>query len=159
MIDHRLAARSYRFDQLDVEEQDADCDRKIADRGRHAAVKDRREARLRGKRYREDRAFPRICERHVEEKNDDVEEGKGNDQQRESDEVHDSRLSSCRPCDLARPFSGPPLQLHCDCSGRNVWSNGQTSFLGFRTWRPRYMPVLRSMWCGRRNSPESLSST
>src|ERR1700733_9727640 len=31
--------------------------------------------------------------------------------------------------------------------------------LGFRTWRPRYMPLLRSMWCGRRSSPESLSST
>ena len=25
-----------------------------------------------------------------------------------------------------------------------------------RTWRPRYMPVLRSTWCGRRSSPEIL---
>src|SRR5262249_2845986 len=33
-----------------------------------------------------------------------------------------------------------------------------TSFLDFRIWRPRYMPVLRSIWCGRRSSPESLSS-
>ncbi len=31
--------------------------------------------------------------------------------------------------------------------------------LTVRTWRPRYMPVFRSMWCGRRSSPESLSST
>src|SRR6516162_11866553 len=35
----------------------------------------------------------------------------------------------------------------------------QASVLTFRIWRPRYMPVFRSMWCGRRNSPESLSST
>src|SRR5438105_4439846 len=32
------------------------------------------------------------------------------------------------------------------------------SFLAFRTWRPLYMPVFRSRWWGRRNSPESLSS-
>src|SRR5262249_29297364 len=28
----------------------------------------------------------------------------------------------------------------------------------FSAWRPLYMPLLRSMWCGRRSSPESLSS-
>ena len=76
MVHHRLAARSYRFDQLDVEQQDADCDDKVAEGHWHAAVKDRREGRLRGKGYREDRAFPLIPQRHVEEKNDDVEERK-----------------------------------------------------------------------------------
>src|SRR3984893_19522251 len=35
----------------------------------------------------------------------------------------------------------------------------QTSVLGLSTWRPLYMPVLRSRWCGRRSPPESLSST
>src|SRR5690606_36262960 len=34
-----------------------------------------------------------------------------------------------------------------------------TSSLGSRICRPRYLPVLRSMWCGRRRSPLSLSST
>ena len=34
----------------------------------------------------------------------------------------------------------------------------QVSDFLFSTCRPRYMPVLRSMWCGRRSSPESLSS-
>src|SRR6266404_9235336 len=34
----------------------------------------------------------------------------------------------------------------------------QDSFLAFRTCRPLYMPVFKSRWCGRRNSPESLSS-
>src|SRR6185312_16849539 len=35
----------------------------------------------------------------------------------------------------------------------------QASFFGFSTCRPLYMPVFRSRWCGRRSSPESLSST
>ena len=34
----------------------------------------------------------------------------------------------------------------------------QASALGGRIWRPLYLPVFRSMWCGRRRSPESLSS-
>ena len=46
----------------------------------------------------------------------------------------------------AGPF-GPP-------SARRA----QDSFLAFRTWRPLYIPVFKSRWCGRRNSPESLSS-
>jgi len=39
-----------------------------------------------------------------------------------------------------------------------VLDAGYTSF-GSRIWRPRYIPVFRSIWCGRRNSPLSLSST
>jgi putative ABC transport system ATP-binding protein len=39
-----------------------------------------------------------------------------------------------------------------------VMEGDQPSFCS-STWRPRYMPVFRSMWCGRRISPEFLSST
>ena len=35
----------------------------------------------------------------------------------------------------------------------------QIESFGSRIFLPRYMPLFRSIWCGRRNSPESLSST
>src|SRR5947209_17143123 len=41
---------------------------------------------------------------------------------------------------------------------RGCQSSASVFDLIFRTWRPLYIPVLRSTWCGRRSSPESLSS-
>src|SRR3569623_1067977 len=38
-------------------------------------------------------------------------------------------------------------------------AKGNQSSFGVRTWRPLYMPVFRSTWCGRFSSPVSLSST
>src|SRR5215472_15289914 len=51
----------------------------------------------------------------------------------------------------------PPLTGKGACRGCER-RNQPSDFL-LSTCRPRYMPVFRSIWCGRRNSPESLSST
>ena len=53
------------------------------------------------------------------------------------------------------------MQTASPCgTGREIRSGRKTRqfrhFLGSRICRPRYMPVLRSTWCGRRSSPEIL---
>src|SRR5262245_26208676 len=162
MVDGPLAAGPHRFEDLDVEQQYADRDDKIADRDRHAVVEEQRQGRLGGERKLEYRAFLLIAERHVEEKNDDVEERKRDEQEGESDQVHDGWLSSRGRCKKnaergARRDARSLEHVHPNWN----WAQGrrQTSFFDLRTCRPRYMPVLRSMWWGRRSSPESLSST
>src|SRR6185312_5616739 len=79
--------------------------------------------------HAEQRAGPGDA-RHQE--GDDVVDGEGDQQQRKAEQGH---------------ASFPP-------TGRA----DQASVFTFRTCRPLYMPVFRSMWCGRRSSPESLSS-
>src|SRR6202171_2190142 len=54
------------------------------------------------------------------------------------------------------PDAGPRASGALLIRGPN--SLRQDSFLTFRTCRPLYMPVFKSRWWGRRNSPESLSS-
>src|SRR5262249_59873237 len=155
MIPYRLAAGPHRFDDLHVEQEHANRDDEIADTHWHAAVKDRRHGQLGRKRYLEDHAFLLIGERHIEEKNNHVEERKRDEQQGESNQVHASWLSSREVCKTspAGDFRRATIAV------RGLLSENQTSFLALSTWRPRYMPVFRSMWCGRRSSPESLSST
>src|SRR6516164_6212666 len=60
---------------------------------REAVVEDQRQGRLGGERKLEYRAFLLIAERHVEEKDDNIEERKWDEQEGESDQVHDSWLS------------------------------------------------------------------
>src|SRR5262245_63329035 len=106
MVDGPLAAGPHRFEDLDVEQQYADRDDKIADRDRHAVVEDQRQGRLGGERKLEYRAFLlHIAERHVEQKNDDVEERKRDEQEGESDQVHDGWLSSRGRC-KKKPSAG-----------------------------------------------------
>src|SRR6516225_6382908 len=135
---------------------------KIAQGDRHAVVEDQRQGRLGDERKLEYRAFLLIAERHVEEKHDDVEERKRDEQEGESDQGHDGWLSSRERCKDnaergARRNARSLEHVHANWN----WAQGrrQTSFFDLRTCRPRYMPVLRSMWWGRRSSPESLSST
>src|SRR3954470_16199324 len=42
---------------------------------------------------------------------------------------------------------------------RSAQQQYYASLRGLSTWRPLYMSVLRSIWWGRRNSPQSLSPT
>ena len=74
------------------------------------------------------------------------------------------------PHPIARPFeparAAPTGRAPCktpaarrDRRRKFKRSGSAQSSLGVRTWRPRYMPVFRSMWCGRFSSPVSLSST
>src|SRR5262245_56707706 len=94
MVDKALAAGPHRFEDLDVEQEYADRDDKIAHGDREAVVEDQRQGRLGGERKLEYRAFILIAERHVEEKNDDVEERKRDEQEGKSDQVHDGWPSS-----------------------------------------------------------------
>src|SRR5262249_46111159 len=94
MVDDALAARPHRLEDLDIQQEYTDRDNKIAGGDRHAVVEDQRHGRLGGERKLEYRAFLPIAERHVEEKNDDVEERKRDEQEGESDQVHDGWLSS-----------------------------------------------------------------
>src|SRR6266571_6196893 len=105
MIPYRLAAGPHCFDDLDVEQEHANRDDEIADSDWHAAVKDRRHGNLGDKGYLEDHAFLLIGERHIEEKNNHVEEGKRDEQQGESDQVHADWLSSRKLC-KATPADG-----------------------------------------------------
>src|SRR5262245_2775754 len=155
MIPYRLAAGPHRFNDLNVEQEHANRDDEIADSDWHAAVKDRRHGKLGHKGYLEDHAFPLIGERHIEKKNDHVEERKRDEQEWESDQVHASWLSSREVC---KTSSADDFR-RATIAARALLSESQTSFLALSTWRPRYMPVFRSMGCGRRSSPESLSST
>src|SRR5262249_35374896 len=96
MVDDPLAAGPHRFEDLDVEQEYADRDDKIAHGDRQAVVEDQRQGRLGGEGKLEYGALLLIAERHVEEKDDDVEERKWDEQEGESDQVHDSWLSSRR---------------------------------------------------------------
>src|SRR5262249_10429642 len=98
MVDEALAAGPHRFEDLDVEQEYADRDDKIAHGDREAVVEDQRQGRLGGERKLEYRAFLLIAERHVEEKNDDVEERKRDEQEGKSDQVHDGWPSSRGRC-------------------------------------------------------------
>src|SRR5262249_22299973 len=155
MIPYRLAAGPHRFDDVEVEAEDGNSDGQIAHSDWHGAVKGRRHGHLGDKGYLEDHTFPLTGERHIEEKNNHVEERKRDEEQGESDQVHASWLSSREVCKTspAGDFRRATIAV------RGLLSENQTSFLALSTWRPRYMPVFRSMWCGRRSSPESLSST
>src|SRR6516162_1620588 len=162
MVDEALAAGPHRFEDLDVEQEYADRDDKIAHGDRDAVVEDQWQGRLGGERELEYRAFLLIAERHVEEKNDDVEERRRDEQQGESDQVHDGWLSSRGRCrkNAKRGVRRDARSLeHVGANWNWVERRRQASFFDLRTCRPRYMPVLRSMWWGRRSSPESLSST
>src|SRR6266480_3969525 len=94
MIPYRLAAGPHCFDDLDVEQEHANRNDEIAVSDWHAAVKDRRHGNLGDKGHLEDHAFLLIGERHIEEKNNHVEERKRDEQQGESDQVHADWLSS-----------------------------------------------------------------
>src|SRR5262244_2914099 len=155
MIPYRLAPGPHRFADLDVEQEHANRDDQIAHSDWHAAVKDRRHGHLGDKGYLEDHTFPLTGERHIEEKNNHVEERKRDEEQGESDQVHASWLSSREVCKTspAGDFRRATIAV------RGLLSENQTSFLALSTWRRRYMPVLRWMWCGLRTSPESLSTT
>jgi len=61
---------------------------------------------------------------------------------------------------LRKPRAGEAgPDRHDPPRGAQTQSASAAAVLGFRTMRPRYMPLFRSTWCGRRSSPESLSST
>src|SRR5262249_51690194 len=152
MVDDPLAARPRRFDHLDVEQEHADRDDEVAERHRHAAIEHRRYVRLRGERNGEHR----VGERHVvQEKDDDVEERKREQQEGKSDEIHGvGFLRAGVPAQsLAAGMGWAKAQtatsliapvLPRACARRPA----QASFFDLSTWRPRYMPVLRSTWCG-----------
>src|SRR5262249_13667552 len=161
MVDEALAAGPHRFEDLDIEQEYADRDDKIADGDREAVVEDQRQGRLGGERKLEYRAFLLIAERHVEEKNDDVEERKRDEQEGESDQVHDGWPSSRGHCKNAkRGVRRDARSLeHVGANWNWAERRRQASFFDWRPGRPWYIPVLRSMWWGRRSSPESLSST
>ena len=110
---------------------------------------------------------------------DDVVDREWNQKQRKTDHGHRRGLlfqARANPavqrqetCYLTRwPNSGrnclfawvPALRRVTSCRNASGTRGlpAQDSFLAFRTCRPLYMPVFRSRWCGRRNSPESLSS-
>src|SRR5262250_1656988 len=93
MVDDPLAAGPHRFEDLDVEQEYADRDDKIAHGDRQAVVEDQRQGRLGRKGKLEYRALLLIAERHVEEKDGNVEERKWDEQEGESDQVHDGWLS------------------------------------------------------------------
>ncbi len=69
----------------------------------------------------------------------------------------DARLAVGR---LRKPRAGEAGPVRHDRPrDAQTQSASAAAVLGFRTMRPRYMPLFRSTWCGRRSSPESLSST
>src|SRR5258707_15404956 len=98
MIPYRLAAGPHRFDDLDVEQEHANRDDKIAHSDWHAAVKDRRHRHLGHKGYLEAHTFLLTGERHIEGKNNHVEERKREEQQGETDQAYASWLSSPKTC-------------------------------------------------------------
>src|SRR5260370_15525803 len=117
MIPYRLAAGPHRFDDLDVEQEHANRDDKIAHSDWHAAVKDRRHRHLGHKGYLEDHTFLLTGERHIEEKNNHVEERKRDEQQGESDQVHASWLSSRKICKAtpADDFQRATIAIRATC--------------------------------------------
>ena len=70
--------------------------------------------------------------------------------------LNDPRVASAAAQASSRGATDAPAAHHASARGSNP---AQDSFLTFRIWRPLYIPVFRSRWCGRRSSPESLSST
>src|SRR5262249_55695159 len=96
MVDDPLAAGPHRFEDLDVEQEYADRDDKIAHGDRHAVVEDQRKGRLGGEGKLEYRALLLIAERHVEEKDGDVEERKWDEQEGETKQIHNGGFSSRR---------------------------------------------------------------
>src|SRR5262249_49484462 len=83
------------------------------------------------------------------------------EQEGESDQVHDGWLSSRGRCrkNAKRGVRRDARSLeHVGANWNWAERCRQASFFDLRTCRPRYMPVLRSMWWGRRSSPESLAS-
>src|SRR5215831_3360593 len=134
MVDDPLAAGPHRFENLDVEQQYADRDDKIADRDWHAVVEDQRDGRLGGERKLEYRAFLLVAERHVEEKNHDIKERKRDEQEGETDQVHDDWLSLRERCEEnaehgARRDARSLEHVHPDWN----WAYGQARVKAFAT--------------------------
>jgi hypothetical protein len=134
MLDHRLAARPHGFDELDPEQEDSDRNDEVAEVDRHLPVGPERNAEH------------RIGERHVQKKDRHVEEGKRDEQEGKTDQHGTWPSFSARKLanSLCRSPGYAEKQHQRDRSVRNISRDGQTSFFGLSTWRPRYMPVLRS---------------
>src|SRR4051812_39300638 len=139
MIHDRLARQPRRLEDFDIEQQHGGQDQHVSGAHRHAPAREQRNVEQ------------RRAEFQAQQERDHIVEGKRDDQQREGDQIHRRAPASRLP--------GSNLRKGRDKLPALSPQQRYASLRGLSTWRPLYMPVLKSMWWGRRSSPESLSST
>src|ERR1700685_998149 len=155
MIGEEFRAGARALDDLEQQQHDAERQQDIAQRHRPLSA---------GHQRQREQRLGEADAGHQED--DDVVDRERNQKQRETDHGHRQayyqarepgylgQTSSDSPLETVLPYSLAEFRQRRRDGAPFRW--GQDSFF-FRTWRPLYMPLFRSRWCGRRSSPESLS--